>query len=58
MSEEITILDRYPIILTKDEDFIKKRKKPVKEGDLILLPNDAVLVIPHSVEKGKHLQID
>jgi len=34
-----------PIIFTKDEEWVRNQKKSWKGGDVILLPEDAVLVI-------------
>jgi hypothetical protein len=43
---EITILDKLPIVFTKDADWLSLHKTVAKEGGIILLPPDAVLVIP------------
>jgi len=44
--KEITILNEPPVILTKDVNFMNKIKKRGinKSGDIILLPEDAILV--------------
>ncbi len=42
MSEPITILDEFPIILTKDVTW--KLRAKVKAGSILVLPDDAVLV--------------
>jgi len=46
VSEPITVLDLMPIILTKDVTW--QPRTPAKEGAIILLPSDAVLVKPKS----------
>lgn len=40
------ILDYFPIILTKDVNWINDMHI-LKEGSLVLLPQDAVLIKPH-----------
>lgn len=45
------ILDYFPIILTKDSNWTK-RKVVAKEGAIILLPQDAILVKPKETEHG------
>lgn len=48
------LLDKYPIILTKDQQFaIKAAKNPIKEGSIVILPEDAVLVIPKDPPEAK-----
>lgn len=42
------ILDYFPIILTKDVNWIR-RKHIAKEGAIFLLPQDAILVKPKEV---------
>lgn len=50
--KEIKILDYFPIILSKDYDALKLLgKTPVKEGALVRLPKDAILVKPRKVKK-------
>ena len=43
----ITILKKFPIILTKNTDFMRdlaKNIKEIKPGEIILLPEDAILI--------------
>lgn len=42
--EEIIILSKIPVVLTKQVGW--KPMTPVKEGAIIVLPEDAILVIP------------
>ena len=66
MNKEIIILEEPPVILTKDEKFMKDFPSlgPVRPGQMRLLPQDAVLIkwkvpsmpevvagIPHSKKK-------
>lgn len=47
------VLKQFPIILTKDQDFIESMaRNQIKPGQIILLPEDAVL-IEHS-DKLEH----
>jgi hypothetical protein len=48
MGKEIEILDKAPIILTKDKDWDSAIK--MEPGAIIILPDDAVLVIPPKEE--------
>lgn len=41
---EITILDTPPVIITKNVDWAKHKHK-AEPGSIILLPEDAILVI-------------
>lgn len=45
--EEIIILDKPPTILTKNRDWAKDmaRRSLRKEGEIIVLPEDAILVV-------------
>lgn len=47
----IQILDEFPVILTKDVMF--KPKQVAKSGAIILLPQDAVLVIAKSTKENR-----
>jgi len=40
----MNILERLPIILTKDKEFMKNAIK-IQDGQIIYLPQDAVLVL-------------
>lgn len=42
--EKIEIIES-PLIFTKDEEWVRNQKKEYKKGDVVLLPQDAVLVI-------------
>ncbi len=44
--DEITILNEMPVVLTKDEDFLKRLTEytPLSPGRIFLLPKDAILV--------------
>lgn len=46
--KEITILYDLPIILTKDENFVKGIPN-IRKGDIILLPQDAILVTEREI---------
>lgn len=48
---EIPVLSRAPIIFTKDQTWIKEHAISIKlkEGAIILLPEDAVLYEPPTV---------
>ena len=50
----ITILEKMPCILTKDRDFIESLTSsfPLKPGTIVMLPEDAVLVIIETEEKA------
>ena len=47
---EITILERFPIILTKDRKWLSDTKsnlveqKGLHDGSIVILPDDAILV--------------
>lgn len=43
---KITILHEYPVVLTKDADWMNRTKPTMKPGAIVILPADAVLVIP------------
>jgi len=53
MKKELIILEEPPIILTKDADFLEriKNRPVVKSGEIILLPEDAILV--KNLTKGR-----
>lgn len=40
---EIKILDKLPVVLTKDRNWRPKAK--IKAGSILLLPEDAIVVI-------------
>lgn len=42
----IRVLTKFPVILTKDKQFLEQLKHPAKEGSIFILPDDAVLVLP------------
>lgn len=52
---EIIVLYKMPVILTKDEDWMKQRKGHyVSDGQVILLPEDAVLInLPDLINSDK-----
>ncbi len=41
------VLDYFPIILTKDANWMKTRVK-IREGSVVVLPQDAILIKPKS----------
>ena len=41
----IIILDRFPVVLTKDRETMENFSHPIRAGQIIILPEDAVLVI-------------
>lgn len=43
---EIIILDQAPAILTKDSQWLSRFKPVMKQGSIIVLPPDAILVLP------------
>lgn len=44
--KEIKVLDGFPVILTKDKEWLKNGVISMKPGEICLLPEDAVLVLP------------
>lgn len=42
--DEILILNKFPIVLTKSRDWAESLKHPIKDGMIIVLPEDAILV--------------
>lgn len=42
---KLVLLDRLPIVLTKDRTFANRVTHRVAAGDVIILPTDAVLVM-------------
>ena len=41
----IEILHEMPVIFTKDKDWIDSIKLPLRSGQIVFLPDDAVLLI-------------
>jgi hypothetical protein len=58
---EIPILYEFPVILTKDHRFIDDVPK-IEQGSIIILPEDAVLVMPApqmmEMQVAPQLQVD
>lgn len=42
---DIEILNEYPVIFTKDRDWVESRPV-VKPGSIVVLPDDAILCVP------------
>lgn len=49
MSKQIRILTEYPAILTKDKEWANRYKPRIEPGAIVILPEDAVLVLPPEV---------
>jgi hypothetical protein len=58
---EIPILYEFPVIFTKDRDFLENTPH-IEQGAIVLLPEDAVLVMPPpqmmEMQVAPQLQVD
>lgn len=58
--KEITIIYGLPIVLTKDRDFLELQKihqTKMVPGSVILIPEDAVLVVPPEIMEAPPVEI-